>query len=83
VWPAAQVQAVLAEQAPALQSCAFAGGGLEITAYVAPGGKVLAAGASAATLEAASAIDCVLMAVAGWTMPDPGSYAAKVSFALP
>jgi hypothetical protein len=82
-WQPTHVETVLAEQAAALESCALADGGLVVTAYVAPGGQLLAAGASASSREAADAIDCALAAIAAWPMPDPGSYAAKVSFTVP
>ena len=51
-----------------------------MTAYVAPGGSVLAAGASAPDAESAEALDCVTESVERWEMPDPGSYFAKVTF---
>lgn len=82
-WEAANVEAVLAEQASSLASCALPSGGLMVTVYVAPGGQLLAAGASAASRETAEQIDCALAAIAAWSLPDPGSYAAKVSFPVP
>jgi hypothetical protein len=82
-WQAEDVQAVLSAQREALASCALGDGGLLVTAYVAPGGQLLGAGASASSREAADAIDCALSAIAAWPLPDPGSYAAKVSFAVP
>jgi hypothetical protein len=82
-WQAANLEPALGEQAGSLASCGLAPGGLLVTAYVAPGGKVLAAGASAASREAAKQIDCALTAIAAWSLPDPGSYAAKVSFPAP
>ena len=56
--------------------------GFRLTAYVAPGGSVLAVGGTAPDADALPALECVLDAVRRWSMPDPGSYAAKVSFAL-
>lgn len=53
-----------------------------VTAYVAPGGSVLAAGAAADAPEAADTLDCVAEAVRSWEMPDPGSYPAKITFVL-
>ena len=41
-----------------------------------------AAGASAPDAESLAALDCVADGVRGWAMPDPGSYAAKVTFEL-
>lgn len=57
-------------------------GSFEVTAYIEPGGRVLAAGGSAPNAEAEAALDCILARVRAWTMPDPGSYAAKVTFAV-
>ena len=48
--------------------------------YIEPGGRVLAAGGSAPSAEAEPGLDCILERVRGWDMPDPGSYAAKVTF---
>ncbi len=53
-----------------------------VTAYVAPGGAILAAGAAADAPEAADSLDCVADAVRAWEMPDPGSYPAKITFVL-
>ncbi|MDH5670708.1 MAG: AgmX/PglI C-terminal domain-containing protein [Myxococcales bacterium] len=80
VWDAGRVASVVAEQRASVEACGS--GSYQVTAYVAPGGSVMAAGAAADSIEAAEAIDCVVDAVKGWTMPDPGSYAAKVSFEL-
>jgi hypothetical protein len=80
-WDAARVASVLGKEQAALAACGASG--LVVTAYVAPGGQVIAAGASAPSLEAAEQIDCVLGVVQGLGMPDPGSYAAKVSFSVP
>ncbi|MFI5306345.1 MAG: AgmX/PglI C-terminal domain-containing protein [Polyangiales bacterium] len=82
-WDEARVQPVLATERAGLQACGVTSGALLVTAYVAPGGQVLAAGASAPDREAAERIDCVVGAVQGWHMPDPGSYPAKVSFHAP
>ncbi|MCB9611462.1 MAG: AgmX/PglI C-terminal domain-containing protein [Sandaracinus sp.] len=57
-------------------------GPFHVTAYVAPGGRVIAAGASTSEQTQSDALDCVAEAVSGWSMPDPGSYPAKVSFDL-
>jgi hypothetical protein len=82
-WDAAFVAPVLAEQRAALTDCGLARGALNVTAYVSPGGTVLSAGAAAETPEAAQHIDCAVAAIETWSLPDPGSYAAKVSFAAP
>jgi len=52
----------------------------QITAYVEPGGTVLAAGGSAPGAAELETLDCVLEGVRGWTFTDPGSYPAKISF---
>lgn len=57
-----------------------ASGRFRITAYVQPGGEVLAAGGAAPDAEQLEALGCVLDAVRGWTFQDPGSYVAKISF---
>ncbi len=57
-------------------------GPVSVTAYVAPGGAVLAAGASVPDQAMAESLDCVSDAVRAWEMPDPGSYPAKVTFLL-
>ena len=77
---AARVETVLRQQRAALDACGAHG--FSVTAYVAPGGQVFAAGASAASHEASENIDCVVHAVQALHMPDPGSYPAKVSFQL-
>jgi hypothetical protein len=82
-WEPSQLDSLLAEQRAALADCTLGGGGLLVTAYVAPGGQVLAAGASASSREGADGIDCALTAITAWSMPDPGSYPAKVSFQVP
>ena len=65
--------------ASALAACP-GGGRHEVTAYVAPGGAVMAAGVASDSQQAATAADCIVDAVRGLAFPDPGSYAAKVSF---
>ena len=57
-------------------------GPFRVTVYVAPGGRVIAAGASTTEQTQGDSLDCVADAVRGWAMPDPGSYPAKVSFDL-
>lgn len=57
-------------------------GGFEITAYIQPGGTVVAAGGSAPDAASEQALDCLLERVRAWEMPDPGSYPAKITFAV-
>lgn len=81
--------------AAALEECAPDGSAsYRVTAYVKPGGAVLAAGlATRAEAEAlpgaepppevaAEAVQCVVDHVEGWELPDPGSYPGKISFDL-
>lgn len=78
-WEATHIGPALLSGAPDLANrCGVRG--VRVTAYVAPGGRVLAAGASAPDAEALDQVDCVVDAVRGLAMPDPGSYAAKVTF---
>lgn len=78
-WEATRVGEALMRGAPDLaQRCGVRGA--RVTAYVAPGGRVIAAGASAPDAGSLASIDCVIEAVRALTMPDPGSYAAKVTF---
>lgn len=91
-----RVATVLSENGAAvLDECAPGGAATyRVTAYVSPGGEVLAAGvASRAEAEAIigaspppevaeDALDCVAGQVTTWELPDPGSYTGKVSFEL-
>lgn len=65
--------------------CDLGSSSVTISALIAPGGTVVAAGASVAGRDQAdqSMLDCVTDAVAGWLMPDPGAQAVKFSFNLP
>src|SRR5690606_16913283 len=89
-WPASRVASAV-RRADLAGRCDIDTDGLSVTAYVAPGGRVLAAGAAvdqlyegvdggAPGLEAA--LDCIAEGVAALSMPDPGSYPAKVTFGL-
>jgi hypothetical protein len=79
-WSASDIGPALAENEGLAASCG--GGRFSVTAYVAPGGQVIGAGAAADSETSAPNIDCIVEKVAGWSMPDPGSYPAKVSFEL-
>ena len=81
-WDEQRVSAAVSDQRTSLDGCEVAGAHYIVTAYVSPGGQVLAAGAAADSQPAADKIDCVVEAVRSWKLPDPGSYAAKVSFKL-
>ncbi len=79
-WPADQAAATLAAHREAVDACAAQG--VEVTAYVAPGGAVTTVGAAVDDPERQGVLDCVTAEVASWTFPDPGSYPAKVGFRL-
>jgi hypothetical protein len=83
-WDAQKVAATLAKHGDALDKCkAGATGTFHATMYVAPGGKVLAAGVTATTKDGAEKVDCLagtLVKMKG--LPSPGSWPAKVSFGL-
>jgi hypothetical protein len=81
-WDTSRIAGTLATNSANLVSACGGQHGFRVTAYVSPGGTVLATGASASAPEAAAQLDCVTAGVARWTFPDPGSYAAKVSFDL-
>lgn len=77
-WDPSRVAEAVERQASRLQ-CP---GHFAVTVYIEPGGEVVAAGASSREQVSAEQLDCVAGAVAGWTMPTPGSYPAKVTFDL-
>lgn len=82
-WEADRVGSVVASRGgEALQACGAGGVSLQVTAYVAPGGRVITAGASTPNAEALDHVDCIVDAVRSWSLPDPGSYPAKVTFDL-
>lgn len=79
-WSSDHILDVIEANRATVASCG--GRGIQLTAYVAPGGTVMAVGGTCSDAESLAALDCVVSAVRGWTMPNPGSYAAKVSFSL-
>jgi hypothetical protein len=81
-WPEDRIAPALAQHRAELSACKIDGSHYIVTAYVAPGGSVLAAGAAADSEPAAEKIDCIVDTVKSWKLPDPGAYAAKVSFGL-
>jgi hypothetical protein len=81
-WPADKVTRALATHQSELAACDTGSAHYTVTAYVAPGGSVMAAGAAADSQPAAEKIDCLLDVIRAWQLPDPGSYPAKVSFDL-
>jgi len=81
-WTADHVAPLLAQNLDLGSRCRPAGSDVtfSITAYVAPGGAVLAAGGAPSALHGVDAVDCVLDAVRAWPMPNPGPYPAKITF---
>lgn len=79
-WTADHVTEAIEANRASVASCGRTG--FQLTAYVAPGGAVMAVGGTCPDADALTALDCVVTAVRGWTMPNPGSYPAKVSFSL-
>ena len=57
-------------------------GRYHVTAYVSPGGSPLAVGVATDSSDTGANLDCVATAIRSWRFPDPGSYAAKISFSL-
>ena len=82
-WETDQVLPVIEAHRGSLEACAVGEPGhYKVTVYVSPGGTVLGAGAAADSQPAAEHLDCITETVRGWPFPDPGSYAAKVTFGL-
>ncbi len=83
-WGSEKVTSALGKHGDAIERCkAGASATFRATMYVGPGGKVLAAGVTAADREADDKADClveVLEKLHG--LPSPGSWPAKVSFTL-
>ncbi len=82
---ASSAAALVRENAEPIAACGIPSSTVTVTAYVAPGGQVAAAGAHSSYRGAAedAVLDCVTEMVSGWTLPDPGSYAGKISFEVP
>jgi hypothetical protein len=80
-WSAGDVGEGGAELGGKLRGCArqAGGGGLSVTVYVDPDGKVLSAGAAASDENGIEALECAVDAALGTTFPSPGSYPAKVT----
>lgn len=80
-WGPEQVDSAVSSQAAeVVETCGAAGA--RVTAYVGRGGKVITVGASIDEPESEAILDCVVERVSAWSMPDPGSYPAKVTFDL-
>lgn len=82
MWDSGEVADVLEEHADALAECRTAGARSTATIYVGTDGKALAAGISAPDQDAESASECLVSVLLEAQYPEPGSWPAKVSFAL-
>jgi hypothetical protein len=78
-WEHTALEAQLEDASDMARECQ-ASGTYRITAYIARGGRVVSAGGSVPNADGDAALDCLLSNVREWDMPDPGSYAAKVTF---
>jgi len=81
-WDATRIASAIASNGASLVAQCGGHRGYRVTAYVQGGGQVIAAGVAARDNDTAAQLDCIAQGVAGWRMPDPGSYPAKVSFEL-
>ena len=82
LWTAAQGADAIAGHREEIASCGLSGEGYSLTMYVDRGGRVAAAGVSYPAPEGATAADCVARTATTWTLPDPGSWMAKVTVDL-
>lgn len=82
LWTADRVTEAMAEHRPEIDACGVSGEGYSLTMYVNRGGQVSAAGVSYPSADSAAAADCVARAATTWTLPDPGSWMAKVTVDL-
>jgi hypothetical protein len=72
-----------AEVATRIQACKqTANGQFDVTMYVDTEGQVLAVGAAPPDEEGETAVDCLVNALKSTSFPSPGSWPAKVNFAL-
>ncbi|HZU82471.1 MAG TPA: hypothetical protein VE987_06130 [Polyangiaceae bacterium] len=83
-WSADKVGAALGKASEALDKCKAGGStSFRATMYVGPGGKVLAAGVDMSSKDGEEQADCLVKALMKMKgLPSPGSWPAKVSFAL-
>jgi hypothetical protein len=65
-----------------LASCKESGGSYEATIYVGTDGQVLSAGVTPPDESGESSVDCLVSTLKGASFPSPGSWPAKVTFAL-
>jgi hypothetical protein len=55
---------------------------VQLTIYIAPGGAVASAGATADSAELYEAATCLARAATAWGFPDPGANPAKANVAF-
>jgi hypothetical protein len=65
-----------------LASCKSRQGSYEATMYVATDGSVLSAGVTPPNEDGEEAVDCLVSTLKGAAFPSPGSWPAKITFAL-
>ncbi len=83
-WNADKIAAALGRAGSSIDKCkSGADGSFKGTMYVGPGGKVLGAGVSVSSRDAADKADCLASVLAKMKgLPSPGSWPAKVTFGL-
>lgn len=83
-WSSDKITGALSRNGEAIDRCkAGASATFHATMYVAPGGKVLSAGVATSTREGEEKVDCLAKALVKMRgLPSPGSWPAKVTFAL-
>ncbi len=85
-WNSDKIAASVGKASDAIAKCkGGVSGSFKGAAYIEPDGKkgkVQAAGLASPSKDGIDKIDCLLGVIQGLQVPSPGSYAAKVSFAL-
>ncbi len=84
VWETDRVERIVKKhKSDLLATCdARRAGPFQVTAYVSPSGRVLAAGVAAERSSSAEHFDCIAEELRSWPMPRPRKGVAKVSFSL-
>jgi hypothetical protein len=72
-WSRNDVSDVVGAHRSEISKCLGGQKGVQLTAYIGQGGRVLAAGAAAETIEAYDGAICLAKAIRGWTFQDPSS----------
>ncbi len=81
-WTAADVRSHLKKQEAQFAECGTEGGPFEFTAYIDASGKVMSAGVAHVDAGGNDVSECLLAKIEESRFPSPGSYPAKVQFAL-